>query len=85
MLFINGKKFLKMSKQKKRVLKRSRDVVYVTPKSQKRNQILMEKIIIGVYWYEDEEDGLIHIDEEGMSQEFENELEQIIFLSNCKP
>ena len=73
-----------MLEPKKQSIRRARDVVYVTPKSSTRYQILMEKIMIGVYWYEDA-NGIIQIDEESMRKEFENELEQVIFLANCEP
>ena len=44
----------------------------------------MEKLIIAVNWYEDQ-DGLVKIDKKSTRKEFEKELNRIIFLANLRP
>lgn len=57
--------------------------VYIK-KFTKQASILMEKLIIDVLWYEDQ-NGVIKIDKKSTRKEFEKELNRIVFLANLKP
>jgi len=78
------KKFLTMNKQKKG--KKTRTTSVFSPSKNVRSktvQIEYKDIITPIHWTEDD-DGKIQIDEDLIREEFEDELERIIFLANIE-
>jgi len=67
-----------------RVITRTNKHPVYIKKFKKQASIIMEKLIIAVNWYEDQ-DGLVKIDKKSTRKEFEKELNRIIFLANLRP
>lgn len=65
------------------ITKTNKYPVYIK-KFKKPTSIIMEKLIIDVNWYEDQ-DGLVKIDKKSTRKEFEKELNRIVFLANLRP
>lgn len=67
-----------------RVITKTNNYPVYIKKFKKQASIIMEKLIIDVNWYEDQ-NGLVKIDKKSTRKEFEKELNRIIFLANLRP